>query len=209
MDFHGQKRTNDTHASTTDPDARLYKKGKGKEAKLCFIWHGLMENRHGLLVDACLTLADGKSERVASFAMIEPHADRPRAITLGADRGYDAQDFVNELRSMNVTLHVAQNTNGRRSAIDGRMRRHAGYAASQRIRKQIEEAFGAIIDVRRTGQDPVPWPRSCRMGLHLRSRRLQSGAAAEAAGGAGMSALANCPLIGPWHIVEADIWDRA
>ena len=115
-DFHGQKRSNDTHASTTDPDARLYRKGKGKETKLCFIGHGLMENRHGLLVDACLTLADGHAERVAALHMIEPRADRPTAITLGADKAYDAEDFVNELRSMNVTPHVAQNTSGRSSA---------------------------------------------------------------------------------------------
>ena len=119
-DFHGQKRSNDTHASTTDPDARLYRKGKGKETKLCFIGHGLMENRYGLLVDACLTLADGHAERVAALHMIEPRADRATAITLGADKGYDAEDFVNELRSMNVTPHVAQNISGRSSAVDGR-----------------------------------------------------------------------------------------
>ena len=133
-DFHGQKRSNDTHASTTDPDARLYRKGKGKETKLCFIGHGLMENRHGLLVDACLTRADGHAERVAALHMIEPRADRPTAITLGADKAYDAEDFVNELRSMKVTPHVAQNTSGRSSAVDGRTTRHGGYAVSQRIR---------------------------------------------------------------------------
>ena len=162
VDFHGQKRTNDTHGSTTDPDARLYKKGEGKEAKLCFIGHGLMENRHGLLVDACLTLADGKSERVAALAMIEPHADRPRAITLGTDKAYDAQDFVNELRSMRVTPHVAQNTNGRRSAIDGRTTRHGGYAVNQRIRKRIEEAFGWIKTV--AGQDKTKFRGRDRVG---------------------------------------------
>ena len=107
-DFHGQKRSNETHASTTDRDARLFRKGKGKEAKLCFMGHGLMENRHGLLVDACLTLADGHAERVAALHMIEPRADRPRALTLGADKAYDAEDFINELRSMKVTPHVAQ-----------------------------------------------------------------------------------------------------
>jgi transposase len=143
-DFHGRKRRNETHASTTDPDARLYRKGAGKEAKLSFIGHGLMENRSGLLVDACLTPADGHAERVAALHMIEPHADRPRAITLGGDKGYDAEDFVNELRSLNVRPHVAQNTSGRRSAIDGRTTRHGGYAVSQRIRKRIEEAFGWI-----------------------------------------------------------------
>ena len=162
-DFHGQKRSNDTHASTTDPDARLYRKGKGKETKLCFIGHGLMENRHGLLVDACLTLAGGHAERVAALHMIEPRADRPTAITLGADKAYDAEDFVNELRSMNATPHVAQNTSGRSSAIDGRTTRHGGYAVSQRIRKRIEEAFGWIKTVagqEKTsfrGRDRVAW----------------------------------------------------
>jgi len=162
-DFHGQKRLNDTHASTTDPDARLYRKGKGKETKLCFIGHGLMENRHGLLVDACLTLADGHAERVAALHMIEPRADRPTAITLGADKAYDTEDFVNELRSMKVTAHVAQNTSGRSSAIDGRTTRHGGYVVSQRIRKRIEEAFGWIKTIARQeksrfrGRDRVGW----------------------------------------------------
>ena len=161
-DFHGQKRTNETHASTTDPEARLYKKGKGKEAKLCFMGHGLMENRHGLLVDACLTFADGHAERVAALHMIEPLADRPRRITLGADKGYDTEDFVNELRSMRVTPHVAQNIRGRRSAIDGRTTRHGGYAVSQRIRKRIEEAFGWIKTV--AGQDKTRFRGRDRVG---------------------------------------------
>src|SRR4051812_26619640 len=138
-DFRGETRSNATHASTTDPDAKLYRKGPGMEAKLCFIGHALMENRSGLLVDTCLTQAGGHAERVAALAMIEPLAERPRPLTLGADRGYDAVDFVNELRTLNVRPHVAQNTT-RRSAIDGRTTRHAGYAASQRIRKRIEEA---------------------------------------------------------------------
>ena len=107
--------------------------------------------RSGLLVDGCVTPADGHAERVAALHMIEPRAERPRAITLGADKGYDAEDFINELRSMRVTPHVAQNTRGRRSAIDGRTTRHAGYAASQRIRKRVEEAFGWIKTV--AGQD--------------------------------------------------------
>ena len=141
-DFHGQTRSNETHASTTDPEARLYRKGLGKEAKLSFMGHALMENRNGLVVDACLTEANGHAERIAALHMIEPRADRPRPITLGADKAYDAEDFVNELRSMNATPHVAQNTSGRSSAIDGRTTRHAGYAVSQRIRKRIEEAFG-------------------------------------------------------------------
>ncbi|BBU64175.1 DDE transposase (plasmid) [Methylosinus sp. C49] len=138
-DFHGEKRSNETHASTTDPEARIYRKGPGKEAKLCFMGHALMENRHALFVGACLTPADGHAERIAALHMIEPHADRPRPITLGADKGYDAEDFVNELRAMKVTPHVAQNNNGRASAIDGRTTRNEGYAISQRIRKKIEE----------------------------------------------------------------------
>jgi transposase len=161
--FHGEKRSNETHASTTDPDARLYRKGKGKETKLCFMGHALMENCHGLLVDACLTLADGHAERIAALYMIEPRAERPQAITLGADKAYDAEDFINELRAMKVTPHVAQNTSGRSSAIDGRTTRHGGYAVSQRIRKRIEEAFGWIKVVagqeqtRFRGHDRVGW----------------------------------------------------
>jgi len=162
-DFHGQKRRNETHASTTDPDARLYRKGAGKEAKLAFIGHGLMENRNGLLVDACLTLADGHAERVAALHMMEPRADRPRPVTLGADKGYDAADFVNELRAMGVTPHVARNTNGRRSAIDGRTTRHGGYATSQRLRKRIEEAFGWIKTI--AGQSKTRFRGIDRVGF--------------------------------------------
>ena len=146
-DFRGAKRSNQTHRSTTDPDARLYRKGPGMEAKLCFIGHGLMENRSGLIVDARLTRVSGHAERLAALDMIEGFADRPRAITLGADKGYDAADFVEELRTINVRPHVARNTNGRRSAIDRRTTRHSGYAKSQRIRKRIEEAFGWIKTV--------------------------------------------------------------
>ena len=122
-----------------------------------------MENRSGLLVDACLTPADGHSERVAALHMIEPRAERPRAITLGADKGYDTQDFVNELRTLKVTPHVAQNTGNRRSAIDGRTTRHGGYAASQRIRKRIEEAFGWIKTV--AGQEKTKFRGAARVGF--------------------------------------------
>src|ERR1700757_3071952 len=117
-DFRGQKRSNETHQSTTDPDARLYRKGPGMEARLCFIGHGLMENRSGLIIDARLTRVSGHAERLAALDMVQHRADRPRAVTLGADRGYDCADFVEELRGMNVRPHVAQNTSGRRSAID-------------------------------------------------------------------------------------------
>ncbi|WP_340646913.1 IS5 family transposase [Phenylobacterium sp.] len=163
VDFKGQKRSNETHRSTTDPEARLYRKGPGMEARLCFIGHTLMENRSGLIVDTRLTAADGHAERNAALSMSEPRADRPRAISLGADKGYDAEDFVNELKSMNVRPHVAQNTNRRRSAIDGRTTRHPGYGMSQKIRKRIEEGFGWIKTIagqRKTrfrGRDKVGW----------------------------------------------------
>jgi Transposase DDE domain len=171
--------------------------------------HGLMENRYGLLVDACLTSADGHAERVAALHMIEPRADRPQAITLGADKAYDTEDFVNELRSMNVTPYVAQNTSGRCSAIDGRTTRHGGYVVSQRIHKRVEEAFGCIKTV--AGQDKTKFRGRdrCRMGLHLRGRRLQSHATAQAAGGAGMKASAARQPIGRWRLVEADPCDRS
>lgn len=172
VDFKGQKRSNETHQSTTDPEARLYKKGPGMEARLCYLGHTLMENRSGLIVDACLTTADGHAERIAALSMIEPRADRPRAISLGADKAYDAEDFVNELRSMNVRPHVAQNTSGRRSAIDGRTTRHAGYAMSQRIRKRIEEGFGWVKTVagqrktRLRGRDRVGWAFAFAMAAY-------------------------------------------
>jgi transposase len=140
VDFHGQKRSNDTHASTTDPEARLYKKGKGKEAKLCFMGHALMENHSGLIVETETTQADGFGERKAALAMIHRRCPGERQITVGADKGYDTLDFVADLRAMNVTPHVAAKVKG--SAIDARTTRHAGYAVSQKKRKLIEEAFG-------------------------------------------------------------------
>jgi transposase len=172
VDFKGQKRSKKTHQSTTDPEARLYRKGPGMEARLCFIGHTLMENRSGLIVDTRVTCADGHAERIAALSMIEPRADRPPAITLGADKAYDAEDFVNELRSMNVRPHVAQNTSGRRSAIDGRTTRHAGYAISQRIRKRIEEPFGwtkTVAGQRKTrfrGRDRVGWAFAFAMAAY-------------------------------------------
>ena len=141
VDFRGEKRSNQTHVSTTDPDAMLYRKGPGMEAKLSFIGHALMENRNGLFVDARLTKVSGHAERLAAIDMIEPRANRPNAVTLAGDKGFDAADFVMELREINVTPHIAQNTT-RRSAIDGRTTRHPGYGISQCIRKRIEEGFG-------------------------------------------------------------------
>jgi transposase len=141
--FRGERRGNATHRSTTDPDALLYRKGPGMEAKLCFLGHVLMENRSGLLVDAELTRASGHAERLAALAMVD-RLPMVSPVTLGADRGFDAESFVLELRERRVTPHIAQNLSGRRSAIDSRTTRHAGYVQSQRARKRIEEAFGWI-----------------------------------------------------------------
>ena len=172
QDFHGERRTNDTHVSTTDPEARLYRKGPGKEARLCFMGHALMENRNGLVVGAVTTCASGHAERLAALALIEPHADRPQPITLGADKGYDTSDFVMELRDKAVTPHVAQNQSGRRSAIDGRTTRHPGYAVSQRIRKRVEEAFGwaktvaGLRKMRHRGLPKVDWQFTLAMAAY-------------------------------------------
>jgi hypothetical protein len=141
VDFRGEKRSNATHASTTDPDARLYRKSPGTGAMLCFMGHTLMENRNGLIVQAELTRADGHAERQAALVMIRRHSPgSARRRTLGADKGYDSADFVADLRRARVTPHVAQKA--RHSAIDGRTTRHEGYALSQRCRKKIEEPFG-------------------------------------------------------------------
>ncbi len=141
IDFRGEKRTNATHSSTTDPEARLYKKAKGQEAKLCYLGHVLMENRHGLVVNTRVTQATGTAEREAAVDMCEEIAGNGR-VTLGADKNYDTKDFVRDLYELKVTPHVSQNTTSRSSAIDGRTTRHAGYAVSQRKRKRVEEIFG-------------------------------------------------------------------
>jgi transposase len=172
QDFHGQKRSNETHASTTDPDARLYRQGRGKEAKLCFMGHALMENRHGLIVGAAATRASGHAERLAAQHLIAPHADRARRVTVGGDKGFDTQDFVAEMREINVTPHVAQNNNGRRSAIDGRTTRHPGYAVSLRVRKRIEEAFGwaktvaGLRKARHRGLSKIDWQFTFAMAAY-------------------------------------------
>ncbi len=141
VDFRGEKRSNATHASVTDPEARLYRKSPGAGAMLCFMGHTLMENRNGLVVQADLTQADGRAERRAAIDMIDRHSPgSTRRLTLGADKGFDSADFVADLRRMCVTPHVARKA--RHSAIDGRTTRHAGYAASQKRRKKIEEPFG-------------------------------------------------------------------
>jgi len=142
VDFRGQRRTNATHQSTTDPDARLYKKGVGRPAQLAYAGHLLMENRSGLIVDAHVTPADGYGERDAALWMVDA---RPgRRLTLGMDKGYDYPAFIATLRQMAITPHVAQNTTNRRSAIDARTTRHRGYGLSQQKRKLVEQAFGWI-----------------------------------------------------------------
>ena len=140
-----ERESNNSSKSTTDPDARLYRKGKQQAARLCYLGHLLAENRHGLVVDVELTEADGYAEREAALAMLERSVRGPA--TLGADRAYDTRDFVWGLRGLGVTPHVAQNEQGRRSAIDRRTTRHPGYAQSQRRRKRVEEVFGWIKTV--------------------------------------------------------------
>lgn len=143
VDFRGEKRRNATHESTTDPEARLLRKGKGKEAKLVFMAHGLMEHRHGLLVDFQVTEATGTAERDIVPKLLDEAEERYfRPRTLAGDRNYDTRACVEAMRRREVTPHVAQNTSRRTSAIDGRTTRHAGYAVSQRLRKRIEEIFG-------------------------------------------------------------------
>jgi transposase len=147
--FHKEKRSNDTHQSTSDPEARLYKKGDGQPAKLCYMGHALMENRHGLAVDGGVTQATGKAEREATLTMLERRASR-RRITLGADKAYDVRQFVKDLRQRKVTPHIAvdghtsKTGKPRVTAIDERTKRHPGYEVSQRCRKRIEEVFGWI-----------------------------------------------------------------
>jgi transposase len=160
VDFKGQQRKNDTHQSTTDPDARLLKKGKGKESKLCFMGHALMENRNGLVVDSRLTLANGTAEWVAALEMVEELPGSHR-ITVGADKGYDVPLFVDGLKRLLATPHVAQKDKG--TAIDQRTTRHEGYRSSQRVRKRVEEIFGwlkttgGLRKTRHRGLDKVGW----------------------------------------------------
>lgn len=153
--FHGQKRANETHASRTDPQARLYRKGNGKESRLCYLGHALMENRHGLVVGGGITLASGTAEREAALVLLDqlrPASAKggQRRITLAGDKGFDAGDFVDDLRARKITPHIARDDHvtktgkRRKTKIDGRTTRHPGYEASLRCRKRIEEIFGWI-----------------------------------------------------------------
>jgi len=147
VDYRGEKRRNETHVSRTDPEAQLMRKGRGKETKLCYAGHVLMENRNGLIVDIDLTRATGRTERESALRMLDHLPRRKRRLTLGGDKGYDTHDFVAELRQRKVTPHVARNQSGRRSAIDGRTTSWGGYKVSQRIRKRVEEIFGWVKTV--------------------------------------------------------------
>jgi transposase len=162
VDFHGERRSNATHQSTTDPEARLYRKGPGRETKLCYMGHVVMENRSGLVVQAQATPATGTAEPDTALALVE-QLPRRSGRTLGADKAFDSADFVEAVRDVEITPHVAQNTSRRRSAIDERTTRHPGYAISQRARKRVEEIFGWLKTVglmrkmRHRGTERVDW----------------------------------------------------
>jgi transposase len=182
VNFHGERRSNATHASTTDPEARLARKGPGKEAKLSYQGHALMDNRHGLGINACATPASGTAEWEAA---VEMATALPPQVTLGADKGYDTHAFVQALRELTVTPHVAQNTSNRSSAIDGRTTRHAGYLVSQQKRKLVEEIFGWLKTVgllrktRHRGARRVDWIFTFAAAVYnlVRIRNLTSPAA--------------------------------
>ena len=163
VDFHKEKRSNKTHESTTDPDARLAKKAKGQEAKLSYQGNVLMDNRHGLVVDAEVAIVSGTSEVDTALAMLDRLPASERRRTVGADKNYDQQRFVKEARERKITPHVAQNTTNRRSAIDGRTTRHVGYRESQRRRKLVEQGFGwkktigLLRKLRHRGHERVDW----------------------------------------------------
>jgi len=164
VNFHGEERRNDTHRSTTDPEARLFKKSRGSESKLSFMAHVLMENRNGLVVDTRLTKSTGKAERESAWVMAWRVKRGHQRITLGGDKNYDTQQMVASLRAIGVTPHVAQNEHQHRSsAIDARTTRHPGYAVSQRKRKRVEEIFGwikTVAGLRKTkhrGRKRVGW----------------------------------------------------
>jgi transposase len=185
VNFHKTKRSNETHESTTDSDARLFRKSATHESRLAYMGHALMENRNGLVVDARLTIATGFAEREAAIEMADAIAG-VKQITLGADKGYDTRDFVAQLRERNVTPHVAMNTTSRRSAIDQRTARHDGYAISQRKRKRVEEIFGWLKTVgfmrktRHRGRDRVGWMFTFGLAAFnlVRIRNLTSGVTA-------------------------------
>ena len=184
VNFHGERRSNATHTSTTDPQARLARKGDKHEAKLYYTGHVLMENRHGLAVGGCVLPASGYAERAAALDLLGA-LKRWQRITLAADKGYDIRDFVTAIRLLGVTPHVAQNTSRRASAIDGRTTRHAGYAVSQHRRKRVEEIFGWLKTIglmrktRHRGTRRVDWMFTFALAAYnlVRIRNLTTQAA--------------------------------
>jgi transposase len=183
VDFRGKERKNDTHESTTDPDARLYRKGSGQESKLSYLGHVVMENRHGLVVGCEVTHANGYGEREAGRELMDRIARKPR-VTLGADKAYDTADFIASMWELGVTPHVAQNTSNRRSAIDARTTRHPGYHLSQILRKAVEHPFGwlkaaaGMWQVKVRGKARVRWVFTFGMAAFnlIRMRNLLAGA---------------------------------
>ena len=178
--FHGQLRKNDTHQSTTDPEAKLYRKADGREAKLSYLGHALMENRNGLAVGGMVTQADGTAERRASEAMLKKQAKGSKRITVGEDKAYDTSDHIAALRRMNVTPHVAQNDSltktgkRRRSAIDARTTRHIGYQDLPDLPQNGRMHLRLGQATRHDAQDQTSRHRSRRCRLHAQSHRLQS-----------------------------------
>ena len=178
VNFHGERRRNATHQSTTDPEAMLHRKGKGKEAKLAYLGHVLLDNRQGLVANVCATHATGTAERDAAVLLLEASASP--GSTVGADKGYDVARFVADVRVQDVTPHVAQKVRG--SAIDGRTTRHAGYHVSQRKRTLVEQVFGwmktvgGLRKLRHRGIALVDWPLTCAATAYhvVRLRNLEA-----------------------------------
>ena len=205
VNFHGERRRNDTHQSTTDPEAMLHRTGKGKEAKLAYLGHVLLDNRQGLVANVCATHATGTAERDAAVLLLEASASP--GSTVGADKGYDVARFVADVRVQDVTPHVAQKVRG--SAIDGRTTRHAGYHVSQRKRTLVEQAAVSLTsrsplcavvahhhrldeDRRRPAQAPASRHRPGGLAAHLRRHRLSRGPVAESGGEVSLIAGRGC-----------------
>ncbi len=179
VDFRGEKRSNDTHQSTTDPECRLYKKAEGQESRLAYLGHALMENRNGLAVDGLVTQAHGHAERDAAMVMADA-IKTAGPITLGADKGYDAAEFVARLGKAKVIPHIAQNTTNRKSAVPNAIAQSEGYAVSQIVRKRIEEIFGwakeigGMAQVKLRGTAKVDWRFTMTLAAYnlVRMRQL-------------------------------------
>jgi transposase len=185
VNFHGERRSNATHESTSDPDARLCRKGKGREAKLAYLGNLLMDNREGLAVGAQVSIAEGAAETLGALELVEALERRAARITVGGDKLFDNEAFVEGMRFMEATPHVAQSTKGRRSRIDARTTRHAGYAVSQVKRKRIEEIFGWLKTValmrklRHRGRAVIEWLFTLAVAAYnlVRIRNLTAAAA--------------------------------